>query len=104
MHTSVDLASLGDDFWTWRAGTQPVAGDDIPRIERPNNWAPDWSHASVAAQRSELANLRQRHATLGEHAERWPIDQQVDYRLLGSALSRVEWELDVIRGWQRNPY
>jgi hypothetical protein len=81
-----------------------VAGDDIPRIERPNNWAPDWSHASVAAQRSELANLRQRHATVGEHAERWPIDQQVDYRLLGSALSRVEWELDVIRGWQRNPY
>ena len=45
MHTAVDLASLGDAFWTWRARTQPVAGDDIPRIERPSNWAPDWSPA-----------------------------------------------------------
>jgi hypothetical protein len=27
----------------------------------------------------------------------------VDYRLIGSAIARVSWELDVTRGWQRNP-
>src|SRR5262245_61233310 len=104
MHTPVDLASLADDFWTWRARTQPVAGDDIPRIERPAGWAPDWSHTSVAAQRSELGVFRQRHNGLAGPSRQWPVDQQVDYRLVGSALARVEYELDVTRGWQRNPY
>jgi hypothetical protein len=104
MHTPADLASLGTDFWTWRARTQPVSGDDIPRIQRPSDWTPDWSPSGVAAQRSELAGFRERHRALSDPSHRWPIDQQVDYRLLGSALSRGDWELDVLRGWQRNPY
>ncbi len=104
MALSLDLASLADEFWTWRARTQPVSGDDIPRIERPSGWTPDWSQASVAAQRSDLGAFRQRYVVLAEPALGWPIDQQVDYRLMGSALARVEYELDVIRAWQRNPY
>src|SRR5436309_14655764 len=36
-------------------------------------------------------------------ASAWPIPRQVDYRLMGSALSRVRWELDRIRNWQRDP-
>jgi hypothetical protein len=32
-----------------------------------------------------------------------PVAVQVDGRLLGSALARVRWELDLLRGWQRNP-
>jgi uncharacterized protein (DUF885 family) len=36
-------------------------------------------------------------------AGRWPIPRQVDYRLIGSALSRVGWELYVTRNWQRDP-
>jgi uncharacterized protein (DUF885 family) len=104
MDTSVELMSLGDEFWDWRARTQPVSGDDIPRIERPSGWAPDWSSGSVAAQRADVEAFRQRHGALAAAAQQWPIDQQVDYRLVGSALARVEYELDVIRGWQRNPY
>ena len=99
-----ELASLGDKFWTWRARTQPVSGDDIPRIERPSGWTPDWSPGSVTAQRLDLAAFRQQHAALADLAQHWPVDQQVDYRLVGSALARVDYELDVIRGWQRNPY
>src|ERR1051326_8900124 len=104
MHDTGDLVSLGDDFWTWRAATQPVSGDDIPRIERPDGWTPDWSPASVAAQRADLAALRQRRRPVAEAAQAWPVDHQVDVRLLGSGLSRAEWELDTIRAWQRNPY
>ena len=33
----------------------------------------------------------------------WPIPQQVDYRLIGSALARVHWELEVNPRWQRDP-
>jgi hypothetical protein len=31
------------------------------------------------------------------------VSQQVDHRLLGSALARVHWELDILRRWQRDP-
>jgi len=33
----------------------------------------------------------------------WPIPQQVDYRLIGSALARVRWELEVNPRWKRDP-
>ena len=33
----------------------------------------------------------------------WPMPQQVDYRLIGSALSRVHWELEVNPRWKRVP-
>ncbi|MGH9366826.1 MAG: hypothetical protein ACRD3M_04020 [Thermoanaerobaculia bacterium] len=43
-----DLDSLAGDFWSWRAAEQPLSGDDIPRIDRPAGWTPDWSGAAVA--------------------------------------------------------
>ena len=42
-----DLDLLAEEFWVWRALHQPVSSDDIPRIERPESWDPDWSLASV---------------------------------------------------------
>ena len=33
----------------------------------------------------------------------WPIAEQVDYKLIGSALARVRWELDLNRRWERDP-
>ena len=42
------LDDLARDFWTWRAATQPSSGDDIPRIERPAGWLPDWSRDAIA--------------------------------------------------------
>src|SRR5438874_2429062 len=98
-----DLLALGDAIWTWRAATQPFSGDDIPRIERPAGWVPDWSADAVAERRQRLTALEAEHAQLGREVRRWPVADQVDYRLLGSALARVRWELDVVRGWQRNP-
>jgi hypothetical protein len=99
-----DLATLGDQFWAWRARTQPLSGDDIPRIERPADWRPDWSPDSVSSQREQLDEFQRRYHALDGEATTWSVPQQVDYRLLGSALSRGRWELDVIRGWQLNPH
>jgi hypothetical protein len=99
-----DLLTLGADFWTWRAATQPLSGDDIPRIERPSGWAPDWSPDAIAYRRQQLARFQERWRDLAAAVDGWSVAAQVDYRLLGSALARVRWELDVLKGWQRNPH
>jgi hypothetical protein len=94
------LQALGADFWTWRAQTQPLSGDDIPRIDRPAGWVPDWSAKSIARRREALAGFQRRWQALPPGAA---VAAQVDHRLLGAALARVSWELDVLAGWRRNP-
>ncbi len=95
------LAQLADDFWSWRALSQPASGDDIPRIDRPAGWAPDWSAAAVAARRAKLAELEARWRALDLSGA--PVPRQVDHRLIGTALARARWELEVAPGWRRNP-
>jgi hypothetical protein len=99
-----DLAVLGKEFWTWRAGTQPASGDDIPRLERPSGWTPDWSPESMDRRRQQLSAFEARWRALAGEALAWSIGPQVDYRLIGSALARVRWEVDVLQGWRRNPH
>lgn len=36
-------------------------------------------------------------------AQAGPVVEQVDYRLIGSALARVRWEYDILASWKRNP-
>src|SRR5262249_13375208 len=36
-------------------------------------------------------------------ARSWLVSQQADYRLIGSAIARVHWELNVTCGQERNP-
>ncbi len=96
-----DLDTLAREFWAWRAIHQPLSSDDIPRLDRPADWVPDWSPAAVAARRKALVGFEARWKKLD--ASRWPIARQVDYRLIGSALARVRWELEILRAWQRNP-
>ncbi len=99
--TYENLQQLAQDFWTWRAANQPISSDDIPRIERPDGWVPDWSRDAIARRRSELSEFAARHEAID--ARSWPLSQQVDYRLIGSAIARVHWELNITRGQERNP-
>ena len=95
------LRELAADFWSWRAATRPASGDDIPRLERPAGWAPDWSAPAVARMRETLAGFETRWRALDLAGA--PVERQVDHRLVGSALARVRWELEVAPGWRRNP-
>jgi uncharacterized protein (DUF885 family) len=97
--TTLDLAQ---SFWQWRASEQPFTGDDIPRIERPTGFVVDWSPATIAARREDLRRFEQRWRELAPGPE-VPVPTQVDYRLLGAALARAQWELSVLRPWQRDP-
>jgi len=92
---------LAADFWTWRARFGQYTGDDVTRMERPRGVVRDWSAASVEKQREDLAAFDARWKKLDDPGA--PVPQQVDYRLLGSALARVHWELDVLKRWQRDP-
>ncbi len=94
------LDALASDFWTWRAHYRPFSSDDIPRLERPGG-PRDWSAAAIAKQRAELAEFDRRWKEL--RTDGWPVARQVDYRLMGSAIARVYWELDKNPRWQRDP-
>jgi Bacterial protein of unknown function (DUF885) len=94
------LDRLASDFWTWRANYRPFTFDDVPRMEHSGG-VRDWSAAAVAKQRVDLAEFERRWKDL--HTDGWPVGRMVDYRLMGSAIARVRWELDVNPRWQRDP-
>src|SRR5213082_84099 len=94
------LDKLANDFWAWRAKYAPFTDDDVNRIERPGG-VRHWSRSSIDSQRKDLAEFETRWKKLD--ANTWPIPQQVDYRLIGSALARVRWELDINPRWKRDP-
>jgi uncharacterized protein (DUF885 family) len=94
------LDKLATDFWAWRAKYAPFTGDDVNRIERPGGIR-DWSATAIDKQRRDLSGFEARWKKL--NVSGWPVPQQVDYRLMGSALSRVRWELDVNPRWKRDP-
>jgi hypothetical protein len=98
--TNDSLQALADDFWQWRSRYQPFSKDDIPRIDHPAGPG-DWSAASIARQRAALREYETQWKRL--NSEGWDRVQQVDYRLIGSAITRVRWELDLNRRWERDP-
>jgi uncharacterized protein (DUF885 family) len=96
------LGKLSDTFWQWRAQEQPFSNDDIPRIERPDGLVVDWSPKTIAQRQQQLKAFEQRWSALAPPAQSL-VHDQVDYRLLGSALARVRWELSIEQSWKRNP-
>jgi uncharacterized protein (DUF885 family) len=94
------LDKLANDFWAWRAKYAPFTGDDVNRIERPGGTR-DWSRASIDKQQKDLAEFEARWKKLDP--TQWAVPQQVDYRLIGSALARVRWELEINPRWKHDP-
>ena len=94
------LEQLANDLWAWRAKYAPFTGDDVNRIEWPGGMR-DWSRASINQREKDLAGFEARWKKLDP--AQWPIPKQVDYKLIGSALSRVRWELELNPRWKRDP-
>ncbi len=94
------LEKLAADFWSWRAANAPFTGDDVNRMERPGG-VRDWSLASIEKRRTDLEEFEARWKKID--SSKWPVPKQVDYRLIGSALARVQWELQVNPRWKRDP-
>src|SRR4030095_494287 len=94
------LSKLADEFWAWRTKYAPFTGDDVNRMERPSG-PRDWSRASIDQRRKDLAGFEMRWKKLDP--AQWAIPKRVDYKLVGSALSRVRWELEINPRWKRDP-
>ena len=100
------LEALGKAFWSWRSGQQPRTSDDIPRVERPENWVPQWSISDVERYRADLHGFEEALAPFfswGEINTSLSREDWVDAALLHSAFSRVRWELDHLEIWRRQP-
>ena len=98
--SSDTLDKLASDFWRWRARYAPFTGDDVNRLERPGGTR-DWSAAAIDKRGRDLKDFDARYQKID--SSDWPVPQQVDYRLIGSVLSRVHWELEVNPRWKRDP-
>jgi uncharacterized protein (DUF885 family) len=94
------LERFAAEFWNWRARHQPFSADDIPRLEHPSGER-DWSAGSIARQRKQLEEFEAQWKKLDRAG--WTVSEKVDDRLMGSALARVRWELDLNRRWERDP-
>jgi hypothetical protein len=96
------VQALSERFWAWRATEQPFTNDDIPRIDRPAGFVSHWSAQDVAGYQQRIAAFDREWRALDVSTA--PVPVQVDYRLIGSAIARVYWELQVIPDWKRNPF
>src|SRR5881409_4034005 len=61
----------------------------------------DWSRTRIEQQRKDLVGFEARWKKIDP--AQWPISKQVDCKLIGSALARVRWELEVNPRWKRDP-
>jgi uncharacterized protein (DUF885 family) len=95
------LRALAEEFFAWRAVTQPATTDDVARVERPDGWVPDWSPATLGDMGTKLADFRRRFEAL--RPDGWVIPEKVDYLLLRSAIERVDWELNTLRSAHTSP-
>ena len=95
------IQNFARKFFEWRRATQPVTGDDIPRIERPTGWIPDYSPKAVNEYREKYIEFSNDLNNLLR--EGWTRSDSVDFLLMHSAVERVNWELNVLKLPNRNP-
>ena len=96
-----ELQALAEEFFDWRRIQQPAGGDDIPRVERPDGWVPDFSLEALGQYQAEYRRFKRRLSELDRKT--WSLSDQVDARLLLSAIERVYWELEILQTPYRNP-
>jgi hypothetical protein len=95
------LQQLAARFWSWRAEQQPRSRDDIPRLDRPEGWLPNWRLEAVGAYRDQLAEFAGQLRALDVSDA--PVEIQVDHALIRSAIARVRWEMEVVAAWRTHP-
>ncbi len=98
---NVGIQNFAKEFFKWRAITQPVTGDDIPRVERPDKWIPDYSPEALTTYREKYVEFSNKLKNLPRTG--WSKSDSVDYLLLHSAIERVNWELNILKLPNRNP-
>jgi hypothetical protein len=108
--TAFGFASLFLITMTLDVSPQPDAYQDLVRLfeefvalERPSlkDGAPDYTAATLAAKAKGLKTLQSRLAAIDPSA--WTVDRRVDHALVRAQMSGLDFDLRVLRPWQRDP-
>jgi hypothetical protein len=83
-----DLTGL---FAQWRAFERPAMRDG----------APDYTAATLARKHTQLKSYQSRLQAINPGA--WTIPQQVDYHLLRAEMNGLDFDLRVLKPWERDP-
>jgi hypothetical protein len=93
------------------AAAMPPAGydtltrlfEDWRNFERPplRDGAPDYTAATFARRHAELPAWRARLAAIDTAG--WPVEAQVDLRLVGAEMNGFDFYVRVLKPWQRDP-
>jgi uncharacterized protein (DUF885 family) len=78
-------------FSEWRAFERPALRDG----------APDYTAATLARKHQQLKTLQSRLQAIKPDA--WPIPQQVDYHLLRAEMNGLDFDIRVLKPWERDP-
>ena len=81
-----DLTSL---FTEWRAFERPPLREG----------APDYTAATLTRKQQQLKTFQSRLQAIKPDA--WPIPQQVDYHLLRAEMNGLDFDLRVLKPWER---
>jgi len=77
--------------------------EDFVEFERPTlkDGAPDYTAATLARKHEALGRFNARLAAIDPKT--WPVEHQVDHALVGALIDGLDFELRVLRPWQRDP-
>ncbi len=98
---NIPLKQLAQDFFAFRTMEQPITSDDIPRVERPDGWTPDFSPEALTEYNSKYKDFRKRLEEID--MSNFTRHDSVDFLLLHSAIGRVNWELNILKLPEKDP-
>ncbi|MEX2661312.1 MAG: DUF885 family protein [Vicinamibacterales bacterium] len=77
--------------------------EEFVAFERPplRGGAPDYTRPTLAAKQRTLKSFQSRLKALDPSA--WTVDQQVDHALVGALMNGLDFDLRVLRPWERDP-
>ncbi|MCG8604238.1 hypothetical protein MJD09_04460, partial [bacterium] len=84
-------AELTNLFEAWRNFEKPAL----------RNGAPDYTTAVMARKQTELKGYKVRLAAIDTSG--WPIEQQVDYHIVRAEMNGLDFNIRVLKPWERDP-
>lgn len=95
------LVQLAEEFYGWLDANRPVEPFAVIRRPRPPGWSPDWSQKAVQQRKVEYLQFQGRLKALDTLG--YDTADRIDALLLGAAIERVHWQLEVLARWRRDP-
>ena len=95
------LLELAEEFYDWLDAHRPVEPFAAVRARRPPGWSPDWSMTAVQQRKVDYLQFQGRLKAVD--ALGYGSADRIDAHLLGAAMERVHWELEVLARWRRDP-